>query len=401
MKSDTIIIGGGLAGAAALFELARRGVAATLLEAREGVALETSFANGGMMTPSMPEPWNGPGVGRHLFESLFDPASPMKLRPRAIPGLAFWGLRFLGNSAPARHRAAAAANYALASYSARTTHAWREAYALDYDAAQTGSLKIFEKREAMTEQLDAAERLAPLGLRVEIADTDRAIEIEPELAEIRGQIACALYYPDDGIGDAHKFVRSLADQSLKLGASIRTGARAIAIKSHGGQVTGVMTDGGFLEATRVVIAAGNASPALARAVGVSLPIKPVKGYSLTYEVAGKNRRPRVAVIDEAMHAAMVPIGDRLRAVGTAEFTGFDLSLRPERIDNLRRFFERIYPSLSREIEARAGEPWTGLRPMSADGMPFIGEARIRGLWINAGHGHLGWTMAAGSAALLA
>lgn len=402
MKDETvIIIGGGLAGAAALFELSRRGSPATLLEAREGVALETSFANGGMMTPSMPEPWNGPGVGRHLFASLFDPASPMKLRPHAIPGLAFWGLRFLRNSAPARYRAAATANYALASYSARKTEAWRAAFALDYDAARGGSMKIFERREAMAEQLEAARCLAAVGLRFEVADTDRAVEIEPELAEIRGRIAGALFYPDDGVGDAHKFARALAAQSQKLGANIRAGARARAIKSDGDKVTGVMTDEGLIETGRVVIAAGNASPALARAVGVHLPIKPVKGYSLTFQMTGRNPKPRVAVIDESMHAAMVPIGDRLRAVGTAEFAGDDKTLRRERIENLQKFFAKVYPTLARELDPSAGEPWAGLRPMSADGMPFIGETRVKGLWVNSGHGHLGWTMAAGSASLLA
>ena len=401
MNGETVIIGGGLAGAAALFELSRRGIPATLLEAREGVALETSFANGGMMTPSMPEPWNGPGVGRHLLESLFDPASPMKLRPHAIPGLAFWGLRFLRNSAPARHRAAAIANYALASYSATTTQAWRDAFALDYDAAQTGSMKILDTREALDAQVEVAQRLAPAGLRFEIIDAERALEIEPELAEIRAKIAGALYFPDDGIGDAHKFACALAERSQKLGATIRTGVRAIAIESKGGRVTGVLTEGGLIGADRVILAAGNTSPALARNLGVALPIKPVKGYSVTFKMTGTNRRPRVAVIDEAMHAAIVPIGDRLRAVGTAEFTGFDKTLRPERVENLRLFFRRIYPSLSRELEEGEGAPWTGLRPMSADGSPFIGETRVEGLWINAGHGHLGWTMAAGSAALLA
>lgn len=401
MKDTTIIIGGGLAGVATLFELARRGVAATLLEARDGVALETSRANGGMMTPSMSEPWSGPGVGRHLFASLFEPDAAMKLRLHAVPGLAVWGLRFLRNSVPSRHRAAAAANYALAAYSSRKTEEWRVEFGLEYDAANCGSMKLLDAPEAMATAIGAAEQLAPLGLRYQILDADRTVEIEPQLADIRERIAGAIHYPDDRMGDAHLFTRAIADKALKLGADIRTGVRVLSVSVDGGRIAGVTTDRGAFNARSIILAAGNASAEIAHALGVHLPIKPVKGYSLTYKMAGRRDLPRLPVIDEAMHAAVAPIGDRLRAVGTAEFAGDDRTLRQDRIDNLRRFLKRLYPSLSRDLDDSAGEAWAGLRPMSADGTPFIGDTRVGGLWVNSGHGHLGWTMAAGSASLIA
>lgn len=148
------------------------------------------------------------------------------------------------------------------------------------------------------------------------------------------------------------------------------------------------------------MAGGFASPGLTRRSGVSLPIKPAKGYSITYKVPAGTDGPRIAVVDDAMHAAVVPLGNRIRAVGTAEFVGESYSLDPARLDNLARLLARLYPEIASVLNPETAVPWTNLRPMSADGRPFVGESKVPGLWINAGHGHLGWRMAAGSARML-
>jgi D-amino-acid dehydrogenase len=401
-QKPIIIIGGGLIGTATLYELSRRGLPCLLLEARDGLAEETSFANGGMQTPSMPDPWNSPGVGKHLIESLFDPRSAMKLRWKAIPGLTFWGLRFLRNSVPARHAATTTANYTLAAYSTALTDAWRASAGLTYDYSATGTLKVFETQAAMDAAQSLAESLSPYGLRYDAVDTAGVVAAEPQLENIRDRLIGGLKFPDDRTGDARQFTLSLAGKAQALGGTIRTGLPVRRIVTEGGRAVAVEMEGGVLPARAIVLAAGTTAPALAAPHGVPLPVAPAKGYSYTVDASSLgNRMIRVPVIDDVMHAAVVPIGNRLRFVGTAEFAGMNKQIDPVRVDNLKSLFHRLFPHLSNQIDLSSGTAWAGLRPMSADGRPFIGASPLPGLWLNCGHGHLGWTKAAGSAKLLA
>lgn len=354
MSSRTLIIGGGLAGVATLYELARRGHDALLLEAADTLASGASFANGGLLTASMADPWNGPGVGRHLAHD-----------------------------------------------SVRRTRELAQTLALAHDDSATGTLKVFGSRQAMAAPRALAEMLAPLGLRSRVVDTDVALALEPALAAARAHVACALHFPDDAAGDACQFTRALAGECVRLGAQVRCGAKVQRIAVQAGRVQGVVVDGDLLAARHVVIAAGVHSPALASPLGLKLPIQPAKGYTLTVDVSRVTRRPRLAIVDDTMHAAITPLGDRLRVAGTAEFAGHDLHLDRVRVDNLFRLLQRLYPDLAGQVDRDAAFAWTGLRPMSADGLPFIGAAGPEGLWVNAGHGHLGWTLAVGSGALLA
>lgn len=401
-SDHALVVGGGLIGVATLYELASRGVTATLLEAREELGLETSFANGGMLTPSMPDPWNSPGVGGHLFASLFDPASAMKLRWRAVPGLAFWGLEFLRNSLPARHVRSTLANYALAAFSTECTDVIRKTLRLEYDDCDAGTMKVFESKEAMASSVRLARHLEPLGLEFTVLDRAGAIDKEPRLAESANRLAGALYFPNDRLGDARKFVLGLARKAIDSGGKVRTGATVARLVRKGEAVIGVELSTGERLEGDVILAAGVSAPMLARQVNIRLPIKPAKGYSLTIDAAELGPDlPKLAVIDDAMHAAVVPLGSRLRLVGTAEFAGVDAVVRTDRIENLFAMFGRLYPSLAAQADRSTEMAWAGLRPMSADGRPFIGPSPLKGLWLNCGHGHLGWTKAIGSARLLA
>lgn len=399
--TDTIVIGGGLLGVTLAHELASRGESVELIEARDGVALETSYANGAMLTASMPDPWNAPGVHRHLLASLFNPHSAMKLRLSALPSLMGWGLQFLRNSSVERHRRATLANYALAAYSIGVTRELRERLSLQYQASSTGVLKIFRDRAAMSAPLALAQMLNAQGLRFEILDRAATVTMEPQLLPIVDEIACALYFPDDEGGDAYLFCRELAHRFVAHGGRLRTGALAQRVIVRGSKLVGVATDQGLLESRRVVIAAGNGSARLLRQVGVSVPIRPAKGYSVTFDAPKDVPSPRMAVIDDAMHAAVVPLGSRLRVVGTAEFAGMDRTLRTERVENLWQLLAALYPGIAARMDRSSAQAWAGLRPMSADGLPFVGASRVPGIYISTGHGHLGWTLAAGSARLLA
>ena len=397
---QVIVIGGGVVGVTTLYELAVDGVPAVLLEAEPNLAAGASHANGGALTPGLADPWNSPGVHKHLFESLFDPRSTMKLRLHAIPGLTRWGLEFLRNSTPGRHAHAMKQGFQLASYSLRRTHELASTLGIEYEGKASGFLKVFASQEERGQSLAFCHILEEHGLRWRSMSTEEVIALEPSLAHAADKIACGIFYPDEALGDAHLFTTELAERAVSLGAQVRKSTRVDEIVVRKGRVEGVIAAGEFVEGD-VVLAAGVESPLLSHSVGLSLPVKPAKGYSLTLDAASfASELPQCPVVDQHMHAAVTPLGTRLRLAGTAEFTGFDVRIRRERIDNLFMLFERLFPHLAPRVDRSAEIPWTGFRPMSADGMPFIGPANVDGLWVNTGHGHMGWSMAPGSARVL-
>ena len=397
----TLVIGGGLIGLATAHALLERGEPVRLLEAREGVALETSFANGGMLTPSMAEPWNGPGVHRHLAASLLRPSPSMQLRFRALPSLAAWGVRFLRNSTPERFAAATTDNYRLAVHSRELTLALTSSLQLDFDLRDTGTLAVFTDEEDFAERRSICELLAPLGMGVEYLDAAGVCNIEPALAAVADRFVGGIWLPGDSMGDAHGFCLALAERLERDGARIEPGAKVDGILVERGAVRGVSTGAGRIDASRVVVAAGASAPHLLKSHGIPLPVRPAKGYSLTYDCGGLGDLPSVAIVDESCHAVVSRFGERMRIVGTAEFAGFDKSIAPFRIDHLHGVLEGLLPRIAAAVDRGAGLEWTGLRPMSADGRPLIGWTGVEGLFVNGGHGALGWTMAMGSADVLA
>jgi D-amino-acid dehydrogenase len=396
-----VIVGGGLMGVTTLYELASRGVPATLLESEDELARGASYANGALITPSLSDPWNSPGVWRHLLTSLFYPKAPMKIRLRAIPGMTFWGLRFLRHSTAARHQQITEANFMLSHYSQACLAELTRHLDLNYQLASPGILTVYQSEDALLGPMATARKLQPSGLDFRRLGREETLALEPRLEGARDRIACSLYYPSEQTGDARLFTLGLAEHAKRRGGIIRTGVRVRRLLQRNDRTIGVETDAGdFLG--DVVLAAGVDAPWMARQAGISVRIKPAKGYSLTVDASTLgDSMPRIPVMDDALHAAVVPLGKRLRFVGTAEFTGRDLRIRPERIENFIDLFESLFPQLARELDLSGAEPWAGLRPVSCDGAPWIGPTRARGLWLNCGHGALGWTMAAGSARLLA
>lgn len=400
-QKEAVIIGAGLAGISAAWCLRQSGFKVTVIDACDGPAMETSYANAGALTPSEPEPWNAPGVHWELLRSIGDPHAAMKLRPAALPGLVGWGLRFLRNSTRQRFEAASRANFALSRYSLEETRRVRDALDIRFDNLRTGTLKLCRDQAGLDATIAAAEALAPMGLNYRVLDPHETVELEPCLAEIRDKIAGAVHYPDDESGDARMFTLALAEAAEQAGVEFLWNTRAVDLVDRAGRIVGLRTENEIFEVENTVLASGQASWKLLKPLGLHLPVRPVKGYSLTLELDGRNNRPAVPVVDEKLHAIITPMGDRLRVAGTAEIAGEDTKLRTERIDNLRALLSALYPGLAEQLDGADETAWAGLRPMSADGRPFIGQTRARGLWLSAGHGHLGWTQAMGSAALLA
>lgn len=397
----TVVIGGGLIGLATAQALIDHGEDVLVLEARESVGSETSFANGGMLTPSLPEPWNGPGVFGHLVTSLFVPGAAMKLRLGTIPSLLTWGVGFLRNSTRRHYLAASQDNYRLASYSLEKTREITDRFDLEFEFADRGTLCIYDNATSMANRMDLCERLSEIGLSAHQLGANEVVDLEPTLVPIRRKLVGGIWLPGDARGDAHKFCNGLAAAIEIQGGTVQTGTVVDRLVVEDGRIIAVAIGEERIEAERVVVAAGVSSRNLLAARGIRLQVQPAKGYSITIEGEGLGQLPDVAIGDDSTHSVLTSLGKRLRVAGTAEFAGYDKSLTPSRINALFDALISLLPDIAGRMKKEDVEPWTGLRPMSNDGRPFIGPTPIGGLFVNTGHGALGWTMAMGSGSLIA
>lgn len=394
-----LVIGSGLIGVSTAWALARAGAAVTVVDRATGPGLETSFANGSLLTPSMADPWNTPGCWRVLLRSLGRTDSPLQLRAHALPGLVGWGARFLWNSRRAAFHRAMAANFELAHASLAHMETIREETGIDYARGTKGTLRIFRSAATLDEARHAANILAERNFAHDVLSPTEISICEPGLAPIAQELAGGIHYPADETGDAQRFCTELAGDARKRGVDFRFGAIIDALESRRDRVVAAICGEERIEADLFVIAAGSFSPLLLRKVGVTLPVRPAKGYSVTVPLPPGETILATPVVDDTLHAAIVPLPGRIRVAGTAEFTGYDRSIDPERVANLLGLLKAVLPQAS--FDLGQAQPWCGLRAMSADGVPVIGRAGRSNLFVNTGQGHLGWTMAAASGRLLA
>ena len=392
-------IGSGLIGVSSAYFLARRGWEVTVLDRQDGPGQETSFANGSLLTPSMPEPWNAPGSWRVLLKSIGRSDSALKLHLKALPHLSGWGAGFLRNSSAERYHRNTVKNMRLAVYSRDVLMRLRGEIGIKYGGDFRGSLRVIRDTQALERALAWAQKLRPEGLTYRQLTADEVVKMEPTLAPIGGQLAGGIHYPLDEIGNAYEFCVALADHARRIGVQFRSRTPVTGIEVRAGNVAAVSSGGERFTADRYIVSAGSYSPLLLKNLGLNLPIRPAKGYSITFERPPLDPPFRLPVADDDFHAVVVPLENVIRVAGTAEFTGYDLTLPEARIQNLLTLVKQVLPTGG--FERAQAKPWCGLRPMSVDGVPIIGPTPIGNLWTNTGHGHLGWTMAAGSGQLLA
>jgi D-amino-acid dehydrogenase len=397
----TIVVGSGLLGLSTAYHLLQRGVRVTILDGEQQPAAGASRANGGLLTPSMSDPWNAPGVTLQLLRWLRRPDAPLLLRRRALRGSLRWMYRFLRASARERYRVNTLKNLRLAQYSMRALRELRAETRLDYGNVRHGTAKLFRDPRALASAERASGTLVENGVSVRVLDRAGTLDLEPALEPIGGNIAGSLYFADDEIGDARRFCEALAAELGRRGCELRFGAPLVRWSHARGRLGGIETKDGEIQGDNVVLAAGVHCAPLARSLGIDIPIAPAKGYSISVPLRQWSPQPCMGVIDDELHAAATPLGEVLRVAGTAEFAGFDASIRAERIENLVRLVEALYPRASSVARSSDLQAWAGLRPMSADGVPILGHTRIDNLFVNTGHGHLGWTMAAGSGRIVA
>ena len=400
MTKRVIIVGAGLLGLTTAYFLRRHGAEVVVVERRTGAGEETSFANGSMLHASQANPWNEPGILWRALAMLGREESALLVRLRALPSLLAWGTAFVRASAPARYLQNFEKNARLAAYSLAQMAELRAVCALDYDFQSRGTLKLFRTHAAVESALRVCAQLAEWGIAYEVLDAERAVIVEPALAPIQEQLAGGLFFPRDEAGDAWKFCVALTAQLRRDQVEFRFETNAQRISRRAPHLL-IHTTREIAAADALVLAAGSYTPSLARTVGLHVPVAPVKGYSLTLPLNGWSAGPQVPVIDDHLHAAVCPLGERLRIAGTAEFAGFDLALTPRRIENLFSFVTTLYPAFVPHLERATARAWTGLRPMSSDGVGIMGATTVPGVFLNTGHGPLGWTMAAGAGRLVA
>ena len=398
----TIVIGSGLLGLTTAYFLNRNGHQVTVIDNNDGPAYESSYANGGLLTPSMSEPWNTPGVIWSILKYIGKENSPLLFRLREIPSILPWGLKFLKHSNKKNFQSAIEVNSRIANYTLQIMSELRDEISMEsYNGSSCGTLKIFRSKKSLRNAVTNSNALSKYGVECKILTSEEVVTLEPALSDIEYDLVGGIFYPGDETGDAHKFCKLLAAKAEGNGVKFQYNYKVEKLVEEGGKITNLKSSENSLKADNYVICAGIGSSRLAKTVGLKLPIAPCKGYSLTIPIGEWANPPRIAVVDDDYHAAITPMGGNLRVAGTAEFNGYDKLVNEKRIKNLFSLINTIYPKFTKYVVKNTSEEWAGLRPVPADGKPIVGPTEYPNLFLNTGHFHLGWTMAAGSGKALA
>jgi D-amino-acid dehydrogenase len=393
-----LVLGGGVIGVTTAYYLANSGHEVTVVDRQAEPALETSFANAGEVSPGYASPWAGPGVPIKAIKWLLMKHGPLVIRPKLDPAMWAWLIKMLRNCTSARYAINKSRMIPLAEYSRDCLRALRAETEIHYDERSRGTLQLFRTQAQIDGTAGDIAVLKQYGVPYEVLDRDGCVGAEPALAAVKHKIAGGLRLPQDETGDCHMFTQALAARAAKLGVQFRLNTTIERLIADASGTSGVATSAGLLQADVYVVALGSWSPRLLRPLGISIPVYPVKGYSITVPVADGDAAPVSTVMDESYKVAITRLGDRIRVGGTAEVSGYSGKLYPARRATLDHSLTDLFPRGGNPAEAKF---WSGLRPMTPDGPPVIGATRYANLHLNTGHGTLGWTMACGSGRVLA
>lgn len=393
-----IVLGSGVIGTTTAYYLARQGAKVTVLDRQPGAAQETSYANAGQVSPGYSTPWAAPGIPLKAIKWLFKKHAPLAIRLDGSLYQLKWMAAMLANCSAERYAVNKERMLRLAEYSRDCLRELRADTGIHYEERARGTLQLF-RTEA---QMEAARRdiavLEEVGVPYELLDRNRLVSAEPALARSLHKLAGGLRLPNDETGDCRLFTTRLAEMAAALGVEFRYNQSVTGLNTAGGQVTGVRVGNEVLTADRYVAAFGSYTRGFLEPLGLDLPVYPVKGYSLTIPMKDEAAAPVSTILDETYKIAVTRFDDRIRVGGMAELSGFDLRLKDARRKTLELVVNDLFPG-SGDV-ARA-EFWTGLRPMTPDSTPVVGPTRYGNLFLNTGHGTLGWTMACGSGKLVA
>jgi D-amino-acid dehydrogenase len=398
-----IVLGAGVVGTASAWYLRQAGHEVTVLERQPGAALETSFANGCQISVSHAEPWSNPATLLKVLRNLGRPDAPLLLRLRADPLQWRWCLQFVRECRPARVAANLRQIVAIADYSRRSLQALRAGTGIEYDSLARGILHFYTDQQEFDKSAKAAAAMRDLGCPRTTIGADEVVRIEPALAGVRAKLVGGDFTASDESGDVYKFTSQLAAKGAAAGIDFRYNTTVTRLAAEGGQVRAVeIIDGegrhGVLHADAFVVALGSFSVGLLAPLGVRLLIYPGKGYSATYTITDPAAAPTVSLTDDGHKLVMSRLGSRLRVAGTCELNGYSRELNAVRCEAITRRVRALFPNACDYSEPAY---WAGLRPLTPSNVPYIGKTRYPNLYLNTGHGTLGWTMGCGSGRALA
>ena len=392
------ILGSGVIGVTSAWYLAKAGHDVVVIDRQPGPALETSYANAGEISPGYASPWAAPGIPMKAMRWLFMQHAPLILRPTFDVAMWRWIVAMLGNCTEKAYAVNKSRMVRLAEFSRDQLIALRQETGISYDERSQGTLQLFREQK----QLDGIGKdvavLQADGVPFEVLDKAGCIAAEPGLANSQSPIVGGLRLPNDETGDCFKFTNALAEMAKAAGVTFLNDHKIKRLVHDRGSIDHVVTDKGTIKADAFIVALGSYSPLLVAPLGIRLPVYPVKGYSITVPITAAERAPVSTLLDESFKVAITRLGDRIRVGGMAELSGFSTNLPDKRRDTLEYSVGSLFPAAGDLGKARF---WSGLRPMTPDSTPVIGATHIPNLYLNTGHGTLGWTMACGSGHVIA
>jgi D-amino-acid dehydrogenase len=394
----TLVLGGGVVGVTTAYFLARAGHEVTLVEQQDALGLEATGGNAGIIAPGHSFAWASPRAPQMLWQSLRGAETAIRVRLTADPRLYAWGLRFLRECTSARARRNTLIKLRLCQYSQSVLDELVRSEGIRYHEIRQGALYLHRDPRELEAGVKKMALLAEHGQRQEVLDAAALARLEPAFEPVRDKIAGAIRDLGDSSGDSRVFSEELARIARdKHGVTLQLGTRVTALRAASDRIEGVSTSAGLLTADNYVLALGVGAPVIARTAGVGLPIYPAKGYSSTFPLKADGLAPTISGVDEQWLVGWSRLGDRLRLTSTAEFAGYDWGWTPRDFNNIVRLARDLFPSAA---DYERGEYRACLRPMTPDGPPILGLGRHRNLFFNCGHGHMGWTMACGTARIV-
>lgn len=388
-----LILGSGVTGTSLAYYLAKKGFQVTVIDRQSGPALETSYGNAGQVSPGYASPWAAPGVPLKALKWLPQKHAPLAVHATADCSQYRWMMQMLLNCTATRYTINKERMVRLSEYSRDCLDQLRKETGISYEERTLGTTQLFRTQQ----QLDASAKdikvLKESGVPYEVLDRAGIIKVEPALAPVINKLTGALRLPNDETGDCYLFTTRLAKMAEELGVNFKFNSTIERLDIRNNQINGVWVNSELIQADQYVLCLGSYTAKLLATVGINAPIYPLKGYSLTVPIINPNMSPVSTILDESYKVAITRFDNRIRVGGMAEIAGFDLALNPRRKQTLEMVTKDLYPQGGDMAQA---EFWTGLRPATPDGTPIIGETSIKNLYLNTGHGTLGWTMAAGS-----
>ena len=393
-----LVMGSGVIGTTSAYYLARAGFEVVVVDRQPAVAMETSFANAGQVSPGYASPWAAPGVPLKAMKWLMQRHAPLAIKLTGDIQQYLWMAQMLRNCTAARYAVNKERMVRLSEYSRDCLDELRAETGIDYEGRQCGTTQLFRTQAQLDNAAKDISVLKASGVPYELLDRAGIARVEPALARVSDKLSGALRLPNDQTGDCQMFTTKLADMAREMGVEFRFNQDIQRLQFAGDRLEGVWIDGKLETADRYVLALGSYSPQMLKPLGIRAPVYPLKGYSLTVPISDPAMAPVSTVLDETYKVAITRFDQRIRVGGMAEIASHDLSLNPLRRETLEMVVGDLFPQGGDPSRA---ELWTGLRPATPDGTPIIGGTRYRNLYLNTGHGTLGWTMACGSGRLLA